>query len=135
MRRKKTDAELIETHNANYSIIIKDRDSTINSARYSDILVDSLKFAIYSKHWGQLLTCVVLIHDNAHNAAQTIKRLKSEVIRYTPVSPDLAPFRLSSCLAHERSHYGAIKSPQTKSCREQCMHDLLWECTLNPLEN
>lgn len=50
LRRKKTDAELIETHNANYSIIIKDRDSTINSARYSDILVDSLKFAIYSKH-------------------------------------------------------------------------------------
>ena len=51
----------------------QDRGSTINSARYSEMLIDRLKPEIRSKRRGQLLKGNVLLHDNArlHTAAHS----------------------------------------------------------------
>ena len=43
----------------------QERDTTINSVQYSEMLTDKLKPAIRSKHRGLLLKGVVLLHDNA----------------------------------------------------------------------
>lgn len=74
----------------------QERGSTINSARYSEMLIDRLKPAIRSKRRGLLSKGVVLLHDNArpHTAAhtvETLQKLKFEVLAHPPYSPDLAP--------------------------------------------
>ena len=73
----------------------QEKSTTINSARYSETLTDRLKPAIQSKCRGLLLKDVVLLHDNArtHNAAHTaesLRKLKFEVMPHPPYSPDLA---------------------------------------------
>lgn len=52
----------------------QERGSTINSAPYSEMLIDKLKPEIWSKRWGQLSKGIVLLHDNArpHTAAHTV---------------------------------------------------------------
>jgi len=62
----------------------QDRGSTINSARYSEMLNDRLKPEIRSKRRGQLSKGIVLVHDNArpHTAArtvETVQKLKFEL--------------------------------------------------------
>ena len=74
----------------------QDRGSTINSASYSEMLIDRLKPEIQSKCRGKLLRGIVLLHGNAclHTAAHTVKtlqKLKFEVLAHPPYSPDLAP--------------------------------------------
>ena len=74
----------------------QERGTTINSARYSEMLTDRLKPAIRSKRRGLLSKGVVLLHDNArpHTAAHTVEtlcKLKFEVMVQPPYSPDLAP--------------------------------------------
>ena len=59
------------------------------------MLTDKLKLAILSKHLGILSKGVVLLHDNArpHTAAhtaETLQKLKFEVMAHPPYSPDLA---------------------------------------------
>jgi histone-lysine N-methyltransferase SETMAR len=73
-----------------------ERGSTINSVRYSEMLIDRLKPSIRSKPRGLLSKGVLLLHDNArpHTAAhavENIQKLKSEVLAHPPYSPDLAP--------------------------------------------
>ena len=73
----------------------QEKGTTINSARYSEILTDRLKPAIRSKCWGLLPKGVVLLHDNAHphtnaHTAETLQKLKFEVMAHPPYSPDLA---------------------------------------------
>ena len=72
-----------------------DEVATINSARYSEMLIDRLKPEIRSKHRGQLSKGIVLLHDNArpHTAAhtvETLQKLKFEVLAHPPYSPYLA---------------------------------------------
>ena len=67
------------------------RGTTINSKRYSEMLTDRLKPAIRSKRRG-LLSKVLLLHDNArpHTAAhtaETLRKLKFEVIAHPPSCP------------------------------------------------
>jgi hypothetical protein len=52
-------------------LIRQERGTTINSARYSEMLTDRLKPAIQSKRLGLLSKGIVLLHDNAcpHTAA------------------------------------------------------------------
>jgi len=69
---------------------------TVNSAGYSDLLVNELKPAMRTKRRGLLSKRVLLIHDNArpHEAAHTVdtlRALKFEVLKHPPYSPDLAP--------------------------------------------
>ena len=56
----------------------QERGTTINSARYSEMLTDRLKPAIRSRRRGLLLKSVVLLHDNArqHIAAHTAATLR-----------------------------------------------------------
>jgi [histone H3]-lysine36 N-dimethyltransferase SETMAR len=73
-----------------------EQGTTVNSARYSEMLIDELKPAIRSKRRGVLSKGVLLLHDNArpHTAAhtvETIQKLKFEVLDHPPYSPDLAP--------------------------------------------
>ena len=68
---------------------------TINSAWYSDMLTDRLKPAIRSKRGGLLSKGVVLLHDNARphiatHTAETLRKLKFEIMTHPPYSPDLA---------------------------------------------
>ena len=70
--------------------------STINNARYSEMLIGRLKPEIWSKHWGQLSKGIVLLHDNAHphtaaSTVETLQKLNFEVLAHPPYSPDLAP--------------------------------------------
>ena len=70
--------------------------STVNSERYSDMLINKLKPAIRNKRRGLLSEGVLLLHDNArpHTAAhtiQTLQKLHFEVLEHPPYSPDLAP--------------------------------------------
>jgi len=81
----------------------QERGSKINSARYSEMLIDRLKPEIRSKRRGQLSKGIVLLYDNArpHTAAHTVEilqKLKFEVLAHPPYSPDLAP-----------SHYRLIR--------------------------
>ena len=74
----------------------QERGTTINSAWYSEMLTDRLKPAIRSRRRGLLSKDVVLLHDNAHphtaaHTAETLRKLKFEVIAHPPYSPDLAP--------------------------------------------
>ena len=74
----------------------QERGTTINSAWYSEMLTDRLKPAIRSTCQGLLLKGVVLLHDNAHphtvaHTAETLRKLKFEVMAHLPYSPDLAP--------------------------------------------
>ena len=72
----------------------QERCTTINSARYSEMLNDRLKPAIRSKRRGLLSKVVVLLHDNSRrsaNTAETLRKLKFEVMTHHPYSPDLAP--------------------------------------------
>ena len=68
----------------------QERGTTMNSARYSEMLTDRLKPAILSKCRGLLPKGVLLLHDNAHphTAAHTAETLQKLILR---VSPDLAP--------------------------------------------
>ena len=72
------------------------RGSTINSARYNEMLIDRLKPEIRSKRRGQLSKGIVLLHDNAHphtvaHTVETLQKLKFEALAHPPYSPDLAP--------------------------------------------
>ena len=74
----------------------QERGTTINSARYSEMLTDRPKPTIRSKRRGLLSKGVVLLHDNArpHTAAhtaKTLRKLKFKVMARPPYSPDLAP--------------------------------------------
>ena len=74
----------------------QETDSKINSARYSEMLIDRLDPEIRSKRRGQLSKGTVLLHDNArlHTAdytVETLQKLKFEVLAHPPYSPDLAP--------------------------------------------
>ena len=73
-----------------------EKGSTINSARYCDLLAKSLKPAICTKRRGLLSKKVLLHHDNArpHVAKATIEiinRLGFEVLEHPTYSPDLVP--------------------------------------------
>ena len=73
----------------------QERGTTINSARYSEMFTDRLKPAIRSKCRGLLSKGDVLLNDNAgpHTAAhtaETLQKLKFEVMAHLPYSPDLA---------------------------------------------
>jgi len=74
----------------------QERSSTINSARYNEMLIDRLKPEIRSKHPGQLSKGIVLLHDNArlHTAAytvETLQKLEFEAVAHPLYSPDLVP--------------------------------------------
>ena len=69
--------------------------STINNARYSEMLIGRLKPEIRRKVRGQLSKCIVLLHDNdrPHTAAhtvETLRKLNFEVLAHPPYSPDIA---------------------------------------------
>ena len=74
----------------------QERGTTINSARYSEVLTDRLKPPIRSKRRGLLSKGVVFLHDNsrphtAAHTAETLRNLKFEVMIHPPYSPDLVP--------------------------------------------
>ena len=73
-----------------------EKGSTINSARYCDLLANRLKPAIRTKCRGLLSKKVWLQHDNArpHVAKatiETINKLGFEVLEHPAYSPNLAP--------------------------------------------
>ena len=73
-----------------------EKERTINSARYCDLLAKSLKSAIHTKRRGLLSKKVLLQHDNArpHVAKatiDTINKLDFEVLEHPAYSSDLAP--------------------------------------------
>ena len=79
-----------------YWCIFREKGQTVNSARYSDMLVNELKPAIRLKRRGLLSKRVLLFYDNArpHTAAHTVdtlRALKFEVLKHPTYSPDLAP--------------------------------------------
>jgi histone-lysine N-methyltransferase SETMAR len=72
-----------------------ERDTTVNSVRYSEMLSTKLKPAIRTKRRGLLSTGVLLLHDNAcpHTAIHTVQTLLKvgfEVLDHPAYSPDLA---------------------------------------------
>ena len=73
----------------------QEKDTTINSRRYNEMLTYRLKPAIRSKHRGLLPKCILLLHDNVrpHTAAHTVETLRklNEVMAHPAYSPDLAP--------------------------------------------
>ena len=74
----------------------QERGTTINSALYSEMLIDRLQSAIRRKRRGLLSKDIVLLHDNvrphtAVHTVETLRKLKFEVMAHPPYSPDLAP--------------------------------------------
>ena len=70
----------------------QEKGQTVTSARYSDMLVNKLKPAIWSKHRGLLSKKVLLLHDNTcPHTVDTLCALKFEVLKHPPYSLDLAP--------------------------------------------
>ena len=67
--------------------------TTRNSAQYSEMLTDRLQPAIRSKRRGLLLKGAVLLHENGRpRTAETLRKLKFEVMAHPPYSPDLLWF-------------------------------------------
>ena len=74
----------------------QERGTTINSALYSEMLIDRLQSEIRRKRRGLLSKDIVLLHDNvrphtAVHTVETLRKLKFEVMAHPPYSPDLAP--------------------------------------------
>jgi len=74
----------------------QERETTVTSATYCDILQRELKPAICSKRRGKLSKEMLLLHDNArpHTAAhtlETLKQLKWEAMEHPAYSPNLVP--------------------------------------------
>jgi hypothetical protein len=74
----------------------QEKGQTVTSTRYSDMLVNDLKPAIWLKCRGLLSKRVLLLHNNAHphttaHTMDTVRALKFEVLKHLPYSPDLAP--------------------------------------------
>ena len=74
----------------------QENGSTINSARYCDLLANRFKPAIRTKRRGLLSKKVLLQHDNArpHVAKatiETINKLGFEELQHPAYSPDPAP--------------------------------------------
>jgi len=74
----------------------QERETTVTSAMYCDMLQRELKPAIHSKRRGKLSKEILLLHDNVrlHTAAhtlETLKQLKWEAMEHPAYSPDLAP--------------------------------------------
>ena len=86
----------------------QERGTTINSVQYSEMLTDRLKPAIRSKHRRLLSEGIVLLHYNAcshiaAHTAETIRKLKFEVMAHPPYNPDL-PRLTNTCLVHSKRH-------------------------------
>ena len=98
----------------------QERGTTINNARYSEMLTGRLKPAVRRKRRRLLSKSVVLLHDNArpHSAAhsaETQRKLKFEVMAHPPYSPDLGPsdyhvWRTSAIL---NNLIGLLRSPNS----------------------
>jgi histone-lysine N-methyltransferase SETMAR len=74
----------------------QEKGSTNNSARYSEMPTEELKPKLRIKRRGLLSKGVVILHDNArpHTSAHTVdtlQKLRFEVLKHPPYSPDLAP--------------------------------------------
>ena len=74
----------------------QERETTVTSATYFDILQGELKPTNFSKEEGKLSKEILLLHHNArpHTAAhtlETLKQLKWEAMEHPAYSPDLAP--------------------------------------------
>ena len=74
----------------------QERGTTVNTARYSEMLTDRLRPAVRSKRRELLSKGVVLLHDNARpltatHTAETLRKLLFEVMARPPYSPALAP--------------------------------------------
>ena len=74
----------------------EEMDSTVKSARYSEMMCDKLKPAIHSKQRGWLSEGIVLFHNNARpytvpHTVETPKKLNFEVLEHPPYSPELSP--------------------------------------------
>ena len=75
--------------------------STVNSARYCDMLAISLKPEIRTKRRGLLSKKVLLLHANAHphtarKTIETVDKLSFEVLQHPANSPDVPPLMLST---------------------------------------
>ena len=73
-----------------------ERDTTVNSVGYSEMLNTELKPAIRTKRQGLLSSGVLLLHDNARpytaiHTIQTLVKLGFTVLEHPAYSPDLAP--------------------------------------------
>ncbi|GBM23739.1 Histone-lysine N-methyltransferase SETMAR [Araneus ventricosus] len=72
------------------------KGTTINSVSYTKMLEKKLKPAIRSKRGGLLPKKVLLLHENArpltpHHTLETINKMKFQLLRNPPYSPDLIP--------------------------------------------
>ncbi|XP_014782511.1 histone-lysine N-methyltransferase SETMAR-like [Octopus bimaculoides] len=77
-----------------------EKGCTINSVRYSALLVNKLKIAIRIKRQNLLSKKVLLLHDNSrpHTVAQTVESINQlgfEVLEHPAYNLDLTLFRLS----------------------------------------
>jgi histone-lysine N-methyltransferase SETMAR len=75
---------------------IQERETTVTSERYSDILGNELRLAIHTKQRGILSEGVLFLHDNARthtgaHARENLQELKFEVLDHLAYSSDLAP--------------------------------------------
>ena len=84
----------------------QERLTTIKSVRYSEMLTDRLKPAIRSKRRGLLWKFIVLLHNarqhTAAHTAETLRKLKFQVMAHPLYSPDLA-----------QSHYHLLVHPKS----------------------
>ena len=73
-----------------------ERDTTVNSVGYSEMLSTELKPAIRTKRRDLLSSGVLLLHENARpytaiHTLQTLVKLRFTVLEHPAYGPDLAP--------------------------------------------
>lgn len=80
----------------------QEKGHTVNSIRYSALLANNLKPAIWTKRWSLLWKKVLILHKNArsHSPGQTVETIKPldfEMMEYLAYSPDVTPSKYHLC--------------------------------------
>ena len=100
--------------------------STINSARYCDLLAKRLKPAIRTKRRGLLTKKILLQHDNGRHMLpkQPLKPLTNRVLRCWSILHTAQILLLPTIISllHSKMHYGVVNFLLIKQCKKRCIN-------------
>ena len=104
-----------------------EKRSTINSARYCDLLAKRLKPAIRTKRRGLLSKKILLQRGNGRHMLpkQPLKPLRNLVLRCWSIlhTAQILLLPTITSLPNSKMHYGVVNFLLMKQCKKRCIND------------